>query len=52
MFDIGAMEFLMLGILALFIFGPDKLPDVARQAARGLRTVRAMAANARRDFGK
>lgn len=52
MFDIGAMEFLVLGILALFIFGPERLPDVARQAARGLRTIRAMAANARRDFSK
>ena len=52
MFDIGALEFVVLGIAALFIFGPERLPDVARQAARGLRKVRSMASNARRDFTK
>lgn len=52
MFDIGALEFLVLGIAALFVFGPDRLPDMARKAARGLRTIQAMAANARRDFTK
>jgi len=51
-FDIGALEFLVLAIAALFIFGPDRLPDMARQAARGLRQVRNMAANARRELSK
>ena len=50
MFDIGALEFVVLAIAALFIFGPDRLPDIARQAARGLRQVRSMAANARREL--
>lgn len=40
MFDIGLPEFLVLAIVAVFVFGPDKLPDVARQAARLLRTAR------------
>lgn len=52
MFDIGAPEFIVLAIAALFIFGPDRLPDIARQAARGIRTVRSMAANARRELTK
>ena len=52
MFDIGIPEFLVLAVAALFIFGPDRLPDIARQAARGIRTVRAMAANARRELTK
>jgi sec-independent protein translocase protein TatB len=51
-FDIGALEFVVLAIAALFIFGPDRLPDMARQAARGLRQVRNMAANARRELTK
>lgn len=51
-FDIGALEFLVLGIAALFIFGPDRLPDMARKAARGLRQLRGMAANARRDLSR
>ncbi|MGH3502256.1 MAG: sec-independent translocase [Nocardioidaceae bacterium] len=50
MFDIGAPEFLVLAIAALFIFGPDRLPDAARQAARGLKQVRSMATSARRQF--
>lgn len=49
-FDIGALEFLVLGIAALFIFGPDRLPEMARKAAQGLRQLRTMAANARRDL--
>jgi sec-independent protein translocase protein TatB len=51
-FDIGIPEFLVLAVAALFIFGPDRLPDIARQAARGIRTVRSMAANARRELTK
>lgn len=50
MFDIGALEFVVLGIAALFIFGPERLPEMARKAAHGLRQLRAMAANARRDL--
>jgi sec-independent protein translocase protein TatB len=51
-FDIGALEFVVLAVAALFIFGPDRLPDIARQAARGLRQVRNMAANARRELSR
>jgi len=51
-FDIGALEFVVLAIAALFIFGPDRLPDMARQAARGLRQLRSMAANARRELSR
>lgn len=50
MFDIGLPEFLVLAIVALFVFGPERLPSVARQAARGLRKVRTMASSAQRDF--
>jgi sec-independent protein translocase protein TatB len=51
-FDIGALEFVVLAIAALFIFGPDRLPDMARQAARGVRQLRNMAANARRELSR
>lgn len=40
MFDIGLPEFMVLAIVAVFVFGPDKLPEVARQAARLLRSAR------------
>lgn len=47
MFDIGLPEFVVLALVALFVFGPDKLPEVARQAARMLKTTRKVLATAR-----
>ena len=42
MFDsIGWGEVLVLALAALFIFGPDKLPDLAKDAAAGLKKARA-----------
>jgi sec-independent protein translocase protein TatB len=48
-FDVGFGEFLLLGVLALVIFG-DKLPSVAQQAGRTLRQLRRMANNAKQDL--
>lgn len=47
MFDIGLPEFMVLAILAVFVFGPDKLPEVARQAAKLLKQVRRTIASAK-----
>ncbi|MDQ1690470.1 MAG: sec-independent protein translocase protein TatB [Pseudonocardiales bacterium] len=47
MFNIGPLEFLVLGAVALMVFGPDKLPQLAKDAARMLRTLRDMAQGAR-----
>jgi sec-independent protein translocase protein TatB len=49
-FDIGFFEFVALGVLALLIFGPDKLPKVAADAARMLRELRSMASGAKREL--
>ena len=46
MFNIGAGEFATLAVLALILIGPDKLPDVARQAAKFLQKIRNLANNA------
>jgi sec-independent protein translocase protein TatB len=46
-FDIGLPEFAVLAIVAVFIFGPDRLPEVARQAGRFLRTARQLLSSAR-----
>ena len=42
MFDsIGWGEIAVLALAALFSFGPERLPDLAREAASGLKKVRA-----------
>ncbi|MGH3471591.1 MAG: sec-independent translocase [Nocardioidaceae bacterium] len=50
MFDIGLPEFAVLAIVAVFLFGPDRLPEMARQAARMLKTVRKAVENAREQL--
>lgn len=35
MFDIGFDEFLLIIVVALFVYGPEKLPDLARALGRG-----------------
>jgi sec-independent protein translocase protein TatB len=40
MFDIGLPELMVLALVAIFVFGPDRLPDVARQAGKLLRSAR------------
>lgn len=43
MFDIGLPEFLVLGVLALIVFGPDRLPEIAVKAARTIKALRVKA---------
>ena len=50
--DINAPEFLMLLVLAVILFGPERLPDLARKAARLLRYVRTMASSAQEQLTK
>jgi sec-independent protein translocase protein TatB len=46
-FDIGGGEFIGLGVIALIVLGPEKLPRYAADAAKMLRQVRKMASEAR-----
>jgi len=39
-FNVGPFEMLVLAAVALIVFGPDKLPQLAKDAARMLRTLR------------
>lgn len=48
--DIGFGEIVAIVVIALLVFGPDRLPKVAADAARMLRQVRQMAASARKDL--
>jgi sec-independent protein translocase protein TatB len=51
-FGMGWAEIFLIGIVGVLVFGPDKLPDFARQAARMVRTVRRMAQDAKNDLGR
>jgi sec-independent protein translocase protein TatB len=50
--DINAPEFVLLIVLAIILFGPERLPDLARKAARLIRYVRTMASSAQEQLGK
>lgn len=50
MLDLSLPKLLVLGVLALLIFGPDQLPRLAAQAGRALRDLRRIADNARSDL--
>ncbi|SDI78010.1 sec-independent translocase [Nonomuraea jiangxiensis] len=50
MFGLGWMEVGALIVIALLVFGPDKLPQAASQAGKTLRNLRRMANNARDDL--
>ena len=45
--SLGWLEIVTLLVVALLVFGPDKLPGVARDAAQMLRQIRSMAKGAR-----
>jgi sec-independent protein translocase protein TatB len=50
--DINAPEFVLLIVLAVILFGPERLPDLARKAARVIRYVRTMASSAQQQLSK
>jgi Tat protein translocase TatB subunit len=39
-FDIGLQEMLVIGVLALLVFGPSKLPELGRMVGRAMRELR------------
>ena len=47
MLNIGPLEFLVLAVVGLIVLGPDRLPGLARDAARMIRTLRELANGAR-----
>lgn len=47
MFNVGPMELMVLALVGLIVLGPDRLPGLAKDAARMIRTLRDMATGAR-----
>ncbi|MGB3676436.1 MAG: Sec-independent protein translocase protein TatB [Candidatus Nanopelagicales bacterium] len=48
--DVGWGELLLLGAVALLIFGPDKLPKAAADAGRMVRKLKELASTAQQDL--
>ena len=50
MFDVGFAEMVVILVVAVFVFGPEKLPEFARQAGRLVRQLRRLARSAQDDL--
>jgi len=50
MFDIGFWELVLVGVVSLLVFGPERLPKVAREAALWVRKARAMANSVKQEI--
>ncbi|CAL9550827.1 sec-independent translocase [Streptomyces sp. enrichment culture] len=48
--DIGALELVTLIVLAVLVFGPDKLPKVIQDVTRTIRKIREFSESAKRDI--
>jgi sec-independent protein translocase protein TatB len=49
-FDLSFLKLLVLGVIALVVFGPERLPAMAAQAGKALREFRRLAEGAKADL--
>ncbi|HQV81643.1 MAG TPA: twin-arginine translocase TatA/TatE family subunit, partial [Ornithinibacter sp.] len=47
MFGVNGWEVVLVALIAVFILGPDRLPEYAAKLARGIRKARVMAEGAK-----
>ncbi len=50
MFGVGLTEMAVIAVIAVLVFGPDRLPELAKQAGGLLRQLRTMANTARDEI--
>ena len=52
MFDSGFLELLVVGVIALLVVGPERLPEVAAKAGKFVGKMKAFVATTREDIEK
>lgn len=52
MFDVGFSELVVIGLIALIVLGPKRLPEVARTAGRWLGKLRRFVADVKSDLDR
>ena len=52
MFDSGFIELLLIGVIALIVVGPERLPGLASKAGKMVGKMKAFVANTREDVEK
>ena len=52
MFDIGFSEMVLVGLVALLVFGPERLPRVAREAALWIRKIRSAVSSVKAEINQ
>ncbi|MHB8454333.1 MAG: Sec-independent protein translocase protein TatB [Acidiferrobacterales bacterium] len=52
MFDIGFSELVLIGLIALIVLGPERLPEVARTAGRWVARVRRFIEDVKHDIDR
>jgi sec-independent protein translocase protein TatB len=48
--EVGPLEIMMVALVALIVFGPDKLPEMARKVGRALSDLRRVVDDAKGEF--
>jgi len=48
--QVGPLEILIVAVIALVVFGPEKLPSMARNVGKGLSQLRSLAEQVKADF--
>lgn len=48
--QLGPLEIVVVAVIGLVVFGPDKLPEIARTVGRFMRQVRTMADDVKQEF--
>jgi sec-independent protein translocase protein TatA len=49
-FNIGPLELIIILVLALIVFGPQRLPEIGRTVGKSLREVRQASSDLRKEF--